>query len=97
MTTQREIIYTTSPVNLYSLKEKTQSSPHHRRCIDGRITGSGKCVGYCEYEGHPGYLTKELRKHHDCINKSCHHYYPKEKKVEVPEYKPFAALQAFIA
>lgn len=53
---------------------------HERRCIDGRLTGSNKCVGYCKFEGHPGFLTKELRKRYNCLGKGCNYYVGKPKK-----------------
>ncbi len=55
---------------------------HERRCIDGRITGSGNCIGYCTFDEHSGFLTRELRKEHDCIKKGCRYYLPKAKKHE---------------
>ncbi len=70
------------------------TSPHHRRCIDGRITGCGNCVGYCSFRDHPGYLTKDLRKKHDCIKKACNYYVPKAKPVITQS--PFAVLAALI-
>ena len=92
--TQYEIVYTTKLTNTYSNREKAYGSPHHRKLIDGNRTGCGKCVGYCSFCEHPGYLTKELRKQHDCIKKGCHYYVPKEKeKVEVVS-NPFAVLLA---
>ncbi len=53
---------------------------NNRRCIDGKITGSNKCVGYCTYIEHEGFLTDELRCKHDCMNKECNYYIPKPKK-----------------
>lgn len=60
--------------------EKKSGSKYNRRCIDGRITGCGNCVGYCQYAGHSGFLTKELRKEHNCIGKGCFYYLPKIKQ-----------------
>ncbi len=65
--------------NHYLVMEKKSPDPHHRRCIDGKITGCGKCVGYCKFHGHPGYLTDSLRKKHDCLTKNCFYYVPKKK------------------
>ena len=70
-------------------------NPYNRRCIDGHITGIGNCVGYCLYEGHPGYLTKSLRKEHDCIKKNCYHYEPKVRTTEPVTAGPFAVLMTF--
>lgn len=64
----------------YLYYEKQENSSHNRRCIDGHITGCGKCVGYCQYVGHSGYLTQELRRKHDCLGKGCFYYLPKIKQ-----------------
>ncbi len=58
-----------------------------RRCIDGKSTNCSGCVGFCQYSGHPGYLTKELRRKHDCLNKNCFYYKPKEKEIKEPPKK----------
>lgn len=65
----------------YDFYEKKAHSIHNRRCIDGKITGCGNCVGYCQYEMHPGFLTKELRQEHNCIKKGCYYYIPKPRKI----------------
>ncbi len=65
----------------YEAFEKRSGSLYNRRCIDGRITGCGNCVGYCKFEGHSGFLTKPLRKEHNCIFKACRYYVPKERSV----------------
>lgn len=70
------------------------SSPHRRRCIDGSVTGYGKCVGYCDFDGHPGYLTKELRKDHQCLAKECRYYLQKAKPLE--NTSPFAVLAVLL-
>jgi hypothetical protein len=49
------------------------------RCIDGRRTNCGNCVGYCRYAGHEGFLTRQQRKEHNCIVKRCDYYLPKPK------------------
>ncbi len=51
-----------------------------RRTIDGSNTGCSSCVGYCQYSGHPGFLTKEQRKKHNCINKECYYYSAKPQR-----------------
>ncbi len=78
----------------YSSYEAKNTTPHHRKCIDGKVTGSGNCVGYCQYCQHPGYLTKELRKEHNCIKKGCNYYLPKEKPAI--QHNPFAVLMAAV-
>lgn len=70
-----------SNITMYEYYEKRSHSPYNRRLIDGTITGCGKCVGYCQYCEHPGFLTKELRKQHNCLGKECHYYVPKERTV----------------
>lgn len=52
---------------------------YNRRCIDGTVTGCGKCVGYCTFYEHEGFLTKELRKKHDCLRKGCRYYVARVK------------------
>lgn len=84
----KEIITVTA--TSYRTFEETMKTPHRRKCIDGRITGCGNCVGYCQYNEHPGYLTKELRKAHNCIKKSCNYYLPKEKPIV--QTNPFSVL-----
>lgn len=65
--------------SLYREVEKKTIENFNLRCIDGSIHGCGKCVGYCAYEGHAGFLTAELRKEHQCIEKGCFHYSPKPR------------------
>ena len=79
--------FSTATFNTYESRKQT---PHRRKCIDGRVTGCGNCVGYCQYREHPGYLTKELRKEHNCVKKGCRYYLPKEKPAVQPG--PFAVL-----
>ena len=57
-------------------------SIHRNKCIDGKVTGQSCCVGYCSYCEHSGFLTKALRKQHDCIKKGCHYYIPKQRTVK---------------
>ncbi len=62
----------------YAYFDGLHSNPHRRRCIDGSITGSGKCIGYCQFSEHLGFLTESLCKKHQCIEKDCHHFLPKQ-------------------
>lgn len=64
----------------YLYYDKKGSSKYNRRCINGHIIGCGNCVGYCQYSEHSGFLTKELRKEHNCIGKGCFYYLPKIKQ-----------------
>ena len=63
----------------YERLERQSRSAYNRRCINGRITGCGNCVGYCRFDEHPGFLTSKLREQHDCIRKACRYYLPKER------------------
>lgn len=74
------VISKATPIRDYLYFEKEEKSSHNRRCIDGHITGCGKCVGYCQYAGHSGFLTQELRREHDCLGKGCFYYLPKIKQ-----------------
>ncbi len=79
-----ETVHSTAE-NLYEQYEKQCRSKFERCCIDNTVTGCNKCVGYCRYEEHPGFLTKELRKEHNCIGKQCFHYVAKVKKNSTPQ------------
>lgn len=79
-----ETVYSTAE-SLYEQYEKRYCSKYDRRCIDNTVTGCNKCVGYCQYEEHPGFLTEELRKKRNCIGKQCFHYVAKPKKKKTPQ------------
>lgn len=68
------------PSELYANYEQKSKSKINRRCIDGSITGCGNCIGYCQYSGHPGFLTSKLRTKHNCIEKGCFYYIEKPVK-----------------
>ena len=72
------VVYTTE-MNKYAFFEKGSPSAFTRVCIDGHITGSNKCVGYCQYQEHSGFLTTELLVQHDCIKKGCDYFIAKPK------------------
>ena len=63
----------------YTYMDIREENNHHRRCIDGSITGRGNCVGYCRYAKHTGFLTAEQCAGHQCAKKSCHYFLPKPK------------------
>ncbi len=65
----------------YQKAEKNFGEGHNRKCIDGRITGCGKCVGFCKYSGHPGFLTEDQRTTHNCIGNNCNYYLPKPERI----------------
>lgn len=67
----------------YTVFEKQSRSKYERRCINGNVVGPCKCVGYCRFDGHPGFLTDKLRHQHDCIRKQCNYYIPKIKNMPV--------------
>lgn len=79
-----ETVYSTA-VSRYEIYEKQSHSRYNRRCIDNSITGCGNCVGYCQYSGHPGFLTKELRMQHNCLGKQCFHYVAKPEKKKIQQ------------
>ena len=66
--------------NEYHIYEGYCKDRFHLRCIDGHKTSCGNCVGYCRYAGHEGFLTRELRKEHNCLGKQCDYYLSKPKK-----------------
>lgn len=63
--------------SLYREIEEKTIKNFNLRCIDGSVHGCGKCVGYCSYDRHAGFLTPEMQKEHQCIEKGCYYYYPK--------------------
>ena len=67
----------------YTYLDKVQGSDHRRHCIDGRITGRGNCVGYCQFTKHPGFLTARHCAEHHCTEKGCHYFLPKPKQEKV--------------
>jgi len=73
-------IYVQSAVEEYEMYEKACGNMYNRKCIDRTVTSCGNCVGYCRYVEHPGFLTRELRKIHNCIKKECFYYLPKPKR-----------------
>ena len=61
----------------YLYYEKRERKKYTRRSIDGKMVSCTKCVGYCCYEEHEGFLTTMQRDSHDCIEKECIYYLPK--------------------
>ncbi len=68
----------------YRKYEFHEGENHTRRCIDGSITGSNKCVGYCLCELHPGFLTDRHRRTRGCRKKGCDYYVEKTRKACPP-------------
>lgn len=68
-----------SEYNRYEKFGSLDTSEHNCVCIDGTVCGCGKCVGYCQFSGHRGFLTQKLRKEHNCIKKNCIYYVGREK------------------
>lgn len=66
-------------ISLYREIESKTARNFNLRCIDGSIHGCGKCVGYCTYDGHSGFLTAQMQKEHQCIEKGCFYHYPKPR------------------
>ena len=75
-----ESVFTLTAEKRYAFYESKSPAVYSRRCIDGSVVGCSKCVGYCQCGEHPGFLTKEQRKQHDCIKKGCYHYLQKPKR-----------------
>ncbi len=47
------------------------------RCMDGTLRGRSKCVGFCAYEQHPGFLTARQEREHQCHEKGCFYHHAK--------------------
>lgn len=69
-----------SESSLYEKYERQRDSKYNRVCIDGSVTGCGRCVGYCQFNGHPGFLTEKHLKQRNCIKKDCNYYIAKPNK-----------------
>lgn len=65
--------------SLYREVERKTVRNFNLRCIDGSIHGCGKCVGYCAYDRHAGFLTAEQQDEHQCIEKGCFYHSSKPK------------------
>ena len=74
-----DIIYTSTP-NKYDEYIDSLSINHTVKTIDGRKASSSKCIGYCSYHGHPGFITKEQRMHHNCTKNQCDYYIAKSAR-----------------
>lgn len=88
-----ERIYYTTGQNRYAEYERESSSSYLRKSITGSSIGCGKCVGYCQFRGHSGFLTREQRSQHNCIGKGCFYYLEKPKQEK--EHKNVASKQSF--
>ncbi len=76
-----------SYISEYEKYARKQHDKYNRRIITGKIVGNNNCVGYCKYDGHPGFLTAALREEHECDKKGCYYYIPKPKYEKQPSYK----------
>ncbi len=65
----------------YRVIDKRFGSVTNKRCIDGRITGSNKCIGFCNYADHPGYVTSEIAQKHMCFEKGCGYFIQKTREL----------------
>lgn len=67
-----------------------------RRCIDNSVTGRNRCTGYCNYSGHPGFLTEGLSAVRNCEKKNCVYYAPRTDRGVFccPNLSPEAELLA---
>ena len=65
--------------SLYREVERETIRNFNLRCIDGSLHGCGRCMGYCAYDGHAGFLSAELQDEHQCIEKGCFYHSSKPK------------------
>ena len=66
----------------YAYYDRYSKSKYNRIAINGKVVGCSRCVGYCKYDIHPGFLTLEMRKEHRCIEKGCNYYLPKDRYIK---------------
>lgn len=66
-----------------SFEEICRRQPgHNRRCIDGHITGSNKCIGYCTFSQHTGFITEKIALKKSCREHGCWYFIAKPEKTE---------------
>lgn len=71
----------------YEQASKPYGDSVNRQCIDGSVRGCSKCIGYCNFDEHPGFLTEELMKKHKCFEKSCDYFIAKPTYAKTPKVK----------
>ena len=52
--------------------------------IDGVLTATSKCTGYCSNNLHKGYLTKQLMQKHNCIGNECSCFFKRIREDKKP-------------
>lgn len=55
---------------------------YNLHCIDGTLHGCSKCVGFCTCEHHPGFLTAQHERDHQCKEKQCFYHHPKPPSIK---------------
>lgn len=63
--------------SLYQEMAEKTARNFNLRCIDGALHGQSKCVGFCAYEYHSGFLTAKQEHEHRCRERNCIHHHPK--------------------
>lgn len=81
--------------SLYKEMESRTIQNFNLRCIDGTIRGCGKCVGFCSYERHSGFLTAQMKQEHKCREKGCFYYCAKPSPEKREKHKG-CAIQSCI-
>lgn len=69
------ILIQTYPDTNASISYKHSNSHFTETLITGNKTSSGKCVGYCNFNQHKGFLNKKLIDKHCCHEKKCPFFY----------------------
>lgn len=95
---QTNLVYSSASVRDYTFYNNRNPYDYNRRAIDGRIVGCGKCVGYCQYREHPGFLTESLRKEHNCIKKQCDYYLskPTQSRTKIKKLSILNLIEPFM-
>ena len=91
----QKVIYSTDK-NRYAIYERRFGSGYNRKCIDGKVTSCSNCVGYCQYNKHPGFLTTEHLMKHNCEGKGCDYYIAKPKREKIKRSGYVAEILEFI-
>lgn len=69
----------------YEEMEKPHRQSFVRPLINGSRCGSAKCLGYCHFDEHPGFLNQKLLRKHQCLEKDCKYFQPKPRRPKRPQ------------
>ena len=66
---------------LYAEMEKRYGHGHELKTLERKFTASSKCIGFCLYDRHPGFVTTTIMQAHHCWERDCLYFLEKPKKL----------------